>query len=195
MNIVLSYLPLTAAVALGIFILKEIIEAYRRIRADKRKISGYKLILARECERNNAALKGIRQAVSRIKEKEKFPNYNMYLDTTPAGHLRFHASHSESGSFSIIVRPPQLETMGRIMIEMATIDRRLFSSIESAYDAVSELKHLRDSLIDILSDDVDEAIVLGFPQYAEKEMEDIFDRLEGLYKVCTGSPLEKLRLR
>jgi hypothetical protein len=113
-------------------------------------------MLARECERNHAAIRSIRDAALHIKSKVEFPEYSFSVIATPAGHMRFSASHPELGASSHLLRPAQSDLMNRVMLDVAGLDRKLCSKLEAAYDAIVEIRHLRDSLIDYLSTKIDE---------------------------------------
>lgn len=87
--------------------------------------------------------------------------------------------------------------MDKNLLEVATLDKKLYSALQPAYDAVADLEHVRQSLIYFVDpeDEKDKMHLDGFINYALDELEDVFKELASLYKMCTGKDLEKHRLR
>lgn len=202
MTFLTTILPATVIAAVVLFVVKEAMEALRRYKADSRKKDALRRLLARECERNHAVLRSLKEACSWLKEADDEDSpftFRFRVHFTPAGHLRFvrHVGITESeGSF--VLRPAQQELMGRLMVEVAALDAPLFDLLEHAYDAVAEMRHLRDSIIDHLSSDAEdknEIFLLGFADYALGELEDSYKAIANLYRECTGKELENYKLR
>jgi hypothetical protein len=88
--------------------------------------------------------------------------------------------------------------MSKFLLDIATLDKLLFSFMEPAYDELAEVEHVRESLINI--NDKPEQIaardfVMGFAQYAVDVLQDAEKKLGALYVHCTGKPLTQHRLR
>lgn len=201
MHFLTTILPATVIAAIILFVVREVLEAYRRHNADKRKKEALRRLLARECERNHAAINSLKQACSSLKEfgSENHEGYRFRVSHTPSGHLRFERRITdEEVEAHFILRPVQQEIMQRVMVEVAALDVRLFETLEESYDAIAEVRHIRDSLIDYLSDDSDKSediFLLGFCDYAIAELEEAYREVSKLYRECTGEDLKKVKLR
>jgi hypothetical protein len=197
MESLLSILPVTVVAAVTLFALKEIIEGIRRYRGDRRKTKALRMLLARECELNHWTIKSIRHIVETIRdESEDGAEFEFIFPKS--GKVLFRVKHpdSEYKSGSALAATHR-EVMDKNLLEVATLDKKLYSALQPAYDAVAELEHVRQSLIYFVDpeDDKDKMHLDGFTDYALSELQDVFSKLVVLYKECTGEDLETHRLR
>jgi hypothetical protein len=191
-----ALLPITVIVAIGLFVLKELLEWTRRSRADLRKIKAFKTLLMRECELNNWAHRRIADAISNIRSNITSQEIYQYsIKKRDSGKIFFEERHDEHSS-SWPLPPVRIELMSKLMLDVAMLDDALFVALDGAYDASVELNHLRQGLIDFI-DDNDEVHLEGFVDYALSELPDVHAGLESLYKACSGKELtrEATRIR
>lgn len=90
-----------------------------------------------------------------------------------------------------------MEFMNKFMLDVATLDKSLFSMLEDAYASMLELEHIRDGLI-YHTEGADETASVFFDDFVEWALEQIghvFVDLNTLYKTCTEKELELHRLR
>ena len=207
-------LPATVLAAIVIFLAREILELLRRRSSEKRRVQAIKTLLAREIEQNNWAIKSLKNILAAISSTvieeveeeieesdhsvERFEGKaEVVLDKL--GSYRFRLRY-KNGSLLSSVMLPAIRTaeLTKVMLEVATLDRRLFEKLEKAYDATSELAHVRDLLITHVNNDEPETEGwLGpFVHYAEAELATIHAELTELYAACTHKKvLEDHRLR
>ena len=195
-----SLLPITALVAVVIFIAKELIEIVRRWRADARRRAAFRTLLARECELNNWAIRALRHIVNDLKN---LPNIESPLAFTieyaKSGRIYACVDSDAKGEYGKSVVPVIHKTqMERHLLDIATIDNKLLKFVEPALSAAAELEHLRESLLYHGSSDADEdtrAHRSGFSEYAIGELDESYSAISALYQSCTGKSLTDMRLR
>jgi len=196
----LSIIPITALVAIVIFVAKEVIESFRRYGADRRKVQALRTLLARECELNLWTIKLLRGIVLPFSTPDDPSTPKALSVGVTGGGVPYAKISSEDGTYvaQMGVPPVHRELMSKFLLDIATLDKLLFSFTEPAYDELAEVEHVRESLLNI--NDRPEQIparefVLGFSQYAVDVLQKAERRLGALYVHCTGKPLEQHRLR
>jgi hypothetical protein len=192
-----SIIPITAIFAVVIFFTKEILEAVRRYRGEKRKIAAMKILLARECELNLWTIKSIERIVETIREESELGSKFEFI-TPRSGKTLFRVQRKDTDFKSGSNLPEtHAEFMDQYLLDAAMLDKDLYTALQSGYDAIAELEHIRQSLIYFVEpeDDQDEWHLFGFVDYALTTLQDVLDRLAVLYKECTGKNLTKFRLR
>lgn len=196
----LSVLPITAVVAVVVFIIKEVLEYFRRRGADKRKIAALIALLARECELNYWTIKSLRRIVAEISTEESpNPQFRLTIERKSSGRP-YAKVVSEDGKIESHSGIPKVhrELMSKFLLDIATLDKKLFEVMEPAYDALADLEHVRETLVNI-DDEVGliprDDFLSGFAGYAVVELKDAEVALGALYKYCTNKPLTQHRLR
>lgn len=196
----LTLLPITAIVAVIVFLFREMLEHFRRKSSDQRKVKSLTRLLARECELNLWTIKSLRRIVSEVHRDEK-PNLGVTVSVqrTTSGRPFAQISSDDGGLISQIPIPRvHRELMSKFLLDVATLDQALFEVMEPAYDSVGELEHVSESLVNIHDAPEDiglESFLEGFAGYAINELNEIESNLGKLYMHCTGKKLEQHRLR
>jgi hypothetical protein len=143
-----TLLPITVLAAVCLFIIKELVEIFRRIRAKNRKLSAIKKLLAAEIEQNNWVIKSLKKQLNTI--MNNWYTYEFKITTNQeGGTMLFGYIKNDSlnaNSRSKIYKSSNI-TFNRLVLDIATLDPKLFELCESAYDGVAEIKHVSDSLI------------------------------------------------
>lgn len=202
-NSIQSILPATVIVAIFLFFIKEVIEWVRRHQAEKRKIIALSSLLARECELNHWSIKSMRRIIEFIRDESAVNIETKFQFTIlRSGEILFRAMESESDFImGIPLAKTHSEIMGKILLDVATIDKSLYAEIQLAYDAISEMEHIRHSLIyhvepeDELGKQHQKEHLEGFIIYALPILEKTYQKLNFLYKFCTGKELNSHRMR
>jgi hypothetical protein len=89
-------LPLTAVVAVILFIAREIFELTKRHSANQRKLKSIKILITRECEQNLWVLISLHRILSRSREMlELDPVFGLDFIETPSGNKRYQFSYSD----------------------------------------------------------------------------------------------------
>jgi hypothetical protein len=185
-------LPVTAAVAIGVFAVRELLEHGRRKKTKARQIKAVKHILSRECELNFAPLRGL---------KEIFE----YIEADPQNHKKVAVVQRSWGpavefdhSYGFNILPFSRERMSDMFLDVAALDDTLFKALETAYDSVGEVDNARDQLVrieDLVRETRITELVRGLSGYGLARIEEADAALQALYKDCTGKKLERGRLR
>jgi hypothetical protein len=79
------------------------------------------------------------------------------------------------------------------MFDLATLDEKMFSLLETAYDSVIDLDHVRGNLIEYC--EFGQEHLEGFVDFGCNEIREIKKELEAAYFACTGSQLDQGRVR
>jgi hypothetical protein len=199
MNILPSIIPVTVVVAVGLFAAKECIEFVRRYKGESRKKDALRALLARECELNNWTIKSIKHIVETIRdESEDDTRTEFSFLFTKAGKVLFRFKQvNEEFKGGMSLGNVHSDIMNKHLLEVAMYDKELFEVLQPAFDALAELEHVRDSLIYFVEpeDDQDKLHLDGFIQYALREVDVIFCRLDRLYVECTGTKLKAFKIR
>lgn len=190
-------LPVTALVAIAVFIAREVLEWRRRSKAEARKIQAVKMILARECELNFSTIRRLQYIFSHASViDEENSRRKLLIEERPDGHL---ARMFDEDDLEATVPVPEVhrETVAKMLIETAGLERNLFLNVEAAHDALSETEHVRSSLIHIheTEKETGNEMVSGLADYATGELKNAEEALKKLYRFCTGEELTKARLR
>jgi hypothetical protein len=192
----LDFLPTTVMVAIVLFIIKEIVELIRRILADKRKLSAIKKLLAAEIEQNNWVIKSLKSDLNSIVNNWNVYDFQIVKQDTGCWLLQNYKDGSLGGG-SFFYEPSNI-MFNKLLLEIATLDPKLFKLCESAYEGVAEIKHICSSLIKHVTDQDeprDEGFMRAFGEYALEELETSLESISTLYQSCTGTNLSNHRLR
>ena len=199
-----SLLPVTAVVAILVFFAREAFELVKKRRAEARKLSALKLVLARECELN-------KWVISQLRDVFQDLDLNSDDEPDPKDALLFSIVVKEDGEprarilkgtlpVESLYRLPHayMKKMDQFFMEVATIDKELFGYLEAAYDGMVNVQHVRDSIakphdgIKILGE---YAYFWGLGHYGMAELAKAEVSLTALYKNCTGKSEFKARIR
>lgn len=192
-----DYLPATALVAIAIFIAREVLEASRRRNTEKRKIQAMKIVLARECELNLWTIRRFQMIFDHAPGlHQKNSKKSVRVEERPYGYLA--RMRDDDYETSVPVPDVHRDTISKLLMDTASLQEKLFKHVESAHDALSDLEHVRDSLVHIHETERDAGIddmMSGLADYAKRELKDVEDALKDLYRYCTGQELKNPRLR
>ena len=195
-----ALVPITVVAAVLLFILKEAVEAVRRHRGDSRKMHALKALLARECELNLWTIKALRDILINVpKPDDERPQTVVRIERRTNGSTIALISSADGALRSSRSLPKaHLDLMSKYLLDVATLDSKLFQALETAYDSVAELEHIRESLVRIHESEEEAKmpdLIRPFAEYALDEIERTELAIAALYKHCTGKKLEAHRLR
>lgn len=192
-------LPITAVVAILIFLLKEFLEARRRKAVDTRKVQALKTVLARECQLNYYAISQLRNTLTEMRESGVTEDATrISLSKSAAdGYVCMITDPDGHGTGSVLVGI-QRDTFLKYLVEIAGLDQEFYSRCEIALDSLSEADHVYRSLVhgpEKHFPSTPENYYDGLVDYGLSELNDSITALEGLYLFCTGSALQRGKLR
>ncbi|WP_294198906.1 hypothetical protein [uncultured Sphingomonas sp.] len=110
-------------------------------------------------------------------------NASIAFRKTATGKTRLCISRGEGEASSPI---PQISTqvVDKYLFEAASVDATLFGAMEAMAAALNTLAHLRESLIELVSEGGQ--WFDSWAEYALEELEGVDQALASLYRVCTG---------
>lgn len=190
-----GFFSTTVLVAISIFIVREVLEAMRRADVNGRRKLAIKTLLAAEIERNNYAVRTLREIISKVDEglasKEKIE-----IMRDPNGRSRIKIG-IKLGFISWQVPHVHQEVLAKNIMDLALLDKFMFELALKTLDQLSELDHLRGSLIEqvTLRSEGQLEHLGSFSSYANRVLDDTHEKLERLYSLCTGRTLAAVRVR
>lgn len=188
-------LPVTVVAAIILFGVKEGIEASRRRKANARKRQAVRRLIADEIEQNNWAIKRLRDGIYQIERHlvEANSEISIHIDALGERHVRREENSEMASQFPI--GKVYSEVLSANLLVLAEIDEAIFDEAIDANDAIRELDHVRNSMIEYLSKNNDREFLEGFADYANKEIADCEKTLQSFYQNITGQALETHRIR
>ncbi len=191
-----SLLPITVIVAITIFLVKEGLEQWRKHQGVQHQILAIKLMLADEIERNNYTLNTLRRTLIKIKDGNE--KCEVSLGSTSSGSLRIEFKES-ADDFGTSWPVPNISrtVFNKTFVQLASLNIELFNEAKNAYESISEIEHVRNSLIDNIDEKEwhPDGFLVAFSEYGIEELVNAYINLSKLYKACTGNELEKNKLR
>ncbi|MGO4389230.1 hypothetical protein AB4Y85_17015 [Microvirga sp. 2YAF29] len=187
-----SLLPVTVVVAISLFVLKEVLEFIKRRRADRRKGQAFRTLLARECEVNHWAQWRLEVTLREVHgDHEEGIEAEYIAKELPGGDALWRRKDPDGGYSGGGLPDARTDLMSKLMVEIATIDKKLFTPLEDAYDSLITMRHIRASLLMFVTskEEEDQMHFEDFPEYGLSELEGVKEDLDKLYRECTGRPL------
>lgn len=194
-------IPASAILTVSIFLIKEYLESRRKKKTKTNEISALKKIFARECELNWYLSSQIETICRTFKPYETGAQncpYELSILNTPSGKTTYELTGGEDGVEGGGLPKAHATVFEKHMYDVVKHDAEFYEKLEAAYEATLELKHLRDSIIDIQHTgarlNVDN-LMIGFSGYALDEIKYINLAIKDLYKFCTQKRVIVGRLR
>lgn len=190
--------PITAVIALFLFIVKELLDLLKKRAERIRKIEAIKLLLAEELEKNHWAFRTMFKILHEIQVHEESDTVKFYMEISRNGTELFRKKDDYGISGSGIPKF-QTSTYEKLLPSLAELDMSLFEIVRSTYAEIIELAHYREVLIDFLSgsvldeDDI-ESDKAFLSQFAD-EKDDSYHILNEGYKALTNHELKIWKLR
>jgi hypothetical protein len=190
-----NLLPVTVIGAIILFIVKEILEARRRKKANARKRRAVRRLIADEIERNKWTTEKLRDGIQKIKDSIAYPELIVSVRIGANGEKYFRSEMSGELHSEFPFGKVHSEALSGNLLELAMIDESVFEEALSASDATKEVEHIINSMIVQLSDEGHLSHLEGFADYAKAEIADCERTLSNFYKTITGGKLEEHRVR
>ncbi|MBW9352885.1 hypothetical protein FHD02_14965 [Citrobacter sp. EC_71] len=197
-----TLIPASAFVAICLFIVRELLDCYRKSKSKKNEIRALKKIFARECQlawSTSGKIKGLCERFAPYEEKpmHECPLGFSIIKTT-AGKTRWLVTENEKPVSGGELSKPSAAAFTKYLYDISKLDPVFYDKANLAYTAVIELKHFYDSLVD--NEDTSKllelsSVMYGFSGYALGEMEWIEREIKSLYLYCTGEELTEGLLR
>jgi hypothetical protein len=187
-----SFLPVTVISAIILFAVKELLEYIKRKRADDRKRSAIRTMILNECKKNNSIIRILWFAFKNVQNASSEGDFRFNVKKDEAGEYYFEYSNKRSLSASFILLELENSALDKYIIDIATVDKRIFRSALLANDNLQILADTRRSIIGIkhhpqyLSNSIIEGYLIN--------LSNTYDAISRLYLECSGKNLEDPRV-
>ncbi|WP_157209796.1 hypothetical protein [Marinimicrobium agarilyticum] len=197
-----NILPATVIVAILLFIVKEVLEFFKKNRESRRKLFAYKSLISEELEFNLWSYKRLVGIVNDIEaQEEDHPNARYTLLIKESGKEYIHGYDGDELLESSLIPVVHDKCYEKFISGIAELDANLFNLAQSSYEGVRTMAHVRGGLIKgLLAEKNNEPFPhdirkSGFLDYAKRELERTYNPMNKLYKECTGNELQEHRVR
>lgn len=188
--------PITVIAAISLFLIKELVELYRRTMADKRKSSAIKKLLSSEIEKNNWVIKSLRRHLQSVQDRWHESEF-VVVSSYPSGY-RIAERRNDGGSGSAPLFQVSTTVFDKVVFELPVLDEALFKLAENAYESLAEVMHVSNSLVEHINNKDElpaDDLMAEFCEYALEEIDEAYKHLSILYNKCTGEELKSHKLR
>ncbi len=202
MDFMNTYLPLTVLSAIILFVSKEVLEFFRKRNEKKIKLNAIKKLISYELEINNWVLERLFSAINISKDylrtfESPFIHISYTKDNIERIHFKENNEENEGTSFTI--PRVKVDYLEKYLLDIAILDENFFQTAQLTLDSLKELNHIRSNFLDVFEnsnsfvtmDDLCEA----FHEYALLEKDNILEKIDNLYFMCTEKKLKNKKLR
>jgi hypothetical protein len=127
------------------------------------------------------------------KDRYEFPGISLSIRSNPTGTVFLRSEIGSELHSETQIGLVQVQALSTNLLDLANIDEEVFPDSLEASDALKELNHVRDVMIDLVSSD--DGFLEGFVDYAETEITDCESMISTFYKKLTQRTLETHRVR
>lgn len=190
----IDLIPITVISAVSLFVIKEIVEIFRKRKALKRKVSAIKSLLVEEIELNHWVWLQFSALVETIKDSPEGTQYCIL--SSKSGYERFEFLKPDgSGGGKSFPKVSEIYYQ-KVILDIAELDKEFYEKSIEYNKAIADLHHVRGNVYESI-DEINKShhFSQGFISYTEDELPDIYAKMNSLYFYCTGKKLEKHRMR
>jgi len=190
----LGLIPISVFAAIILFICKEVVEFFRRKKANFRKVSAIKILLSEEIQLNYWVWLQMKSLINTVKDKTATSTFNIVLSSS--GAERFEESRADGSSGGQAFPKISENIYQKVILEIAELDANLYSFLKNYHLKISELQHLRNGVYDYVDENGKELMWQdGYVSYSEDQLPLIKECMSSLFLQCSGKKLEKPRIR
>ncbi|MCW7494731.1 hypothetical protein ND861_18880 [Leptospira sp. 2 VSF19] len=189
-----NFLPITATIAITIFVAKEIIEYFKRKKNDKNKLNAIKNFLGQEIHQLSYDIRNSSFILSNyIDTFRNFKNLSYEIVTLKNDKYQFRVADETSEHFSSSTFP----TFSNIWYEktallIAELDFKLFQEIQKFYNDTLDFKHKQELIIETLthnSPTFNEEQIIEYFEMTSEENKEYLDAAYKIYNRVTGEKI------
>jgi hypothetical protein len=188
--------PITAVVAICLFLAREVLEHRRRGQSKQRQIEALKLILGRECVYNHWPLQQLTEIVEFLQAGEQ--NYKkLKITKRPNGPAAF-MEDDDGGGVGYKLADFTTGRMSDMLLQVAELDAKLFRLVEAAYDALADAESVKSQLVNghaLATGEGPDSLVAQLAAYWDGSIVESNAALQALYFHCAGKKLEDGRYK
>jgi len=190
-------IPITAIVALILFIARELLDFSKKMLERKRELSAYKELISGEIKQNYFALKLLNSV---LKVAVKFNNdnvesiqCNVHTDRYGSEYIFIDLGEGPGKrKVSMGLKNFNTEVFDSHLANLAKLDVSLYESVRKTYEEIREWKTIRNDLVCYLANEIQDirSLYLTFNlRMLKQEMRANFKRLEDTYLSLTGTKI------
>ena len=185
----MQLLPTTVVAAILLFVLRELLEILRARRVGNRRRIALRTLLAKECELNDWAIRRLREEIQDAEDSRAAAGVQLSVIVSRDGQSIYRRESLDRGVRQWVIPHVRKAALESNLLEIATLDKQLFTLAEQAYGALSRIEQIRDSFIHRVTYDPDR--LPDFCNPAIGELNAAFTTLSKLQDACA----RKLRAR
>ncbi len=191
-------IPITAFIAIFLFISREILDLIKTKRKKKNTRSSIKLILKYEFERNFWSLKNLFQLWESLRQYESLKEIKLDLQKGIENNYSITVHEKSSQSWFNQALPPfYFDRFEKSILAVSELGSVSFEKIQNAYSALRELENLRNITLNLFAGvewDEHPDISFNFLQTVPEDYDKYYEILNCAYFELSGTKLESHRL-
>lgn len=177
--------PITVVVAVFLFVIKEIVEFFKKRSEKARKISAYKILIAEEMAKNVWTIFILRKAVDRLGDP------SLTVEVLRGSDGTIHVKTSKANDYATGIIPSfHSSIFDKHIVDLAVLDKMFFLRVKETYQKIAEIKVAIDSTLEICADPIynlaSSVVVkdlVGLINTSESQIKET-------YTLCTGHQLD-----
>ncbi|MFH0731066.1 MAG: hypothetical protein V2B19_32580 [Pseudomonadota bacterium] len=197
MNTITNLIPITAIVALVLFIIRELLDLFKKLLERNRELSVYKKLLSEEIKHNHFVLNLLNRV---LKVAVKFNNDNVESIKCEVNTDRYGSEYVSidlgegpgNRRVSMGLKNFSTEVFDSHIVNLARFDGKLYKSIRKTYEEIRMWKTIRNDLVCYLANEIQDirSLYLNFNlRMLKQEMKANFKSLEDTYLLLTGTEI------
>ncbi len=198
MNIIKEFIPVSVVVALFLFIVRELLDFFKKRQEKNREINTYKALISEEIRQNYFALKLLNKVLKVI---VKFNNKNVetihcnvHTDRY-GGEYVFVDLGEGPGKRKVSMRLSTFSTdfFDAHIKDLAKLDEKLYDSVKQTYEEIRVWKTIRNDLVCYLANEIEDvrALYLNFNlRMLQQDMGANFEKLKDTHVLLTGMEIK-----
>ena len=193
-----SAVPITALIAIILFIVREILDLIKSRRKSFRSRKALKMLLAYELELNYWSLKSLFNLMKKLAEYESINDVELLINKGIETNYTVKIEEKRTGEWTGQAVPPfYFDRFEKLLLPVGELGENTYEKIQEAYSCLNELNDYRILVLNLFgSNEWLEFPEMTFDYLSGKstEFEKYYKQLNMAYKSLTGKELTKHRL-
>lgn len=186
-----DYLPITVVCAIAIFLIKEVIEFFKKRAEKRRKIKAYQSLVMDEVKKNAWSVKHLKNILNDLSD----PGFNsVKIKNLSSGSSRIFVD-VDGRVTSSPIWPLHTSVFEKLYIGLAEADETTFTAVSEVYEELAEARHVKDSLVEHIVDPRHLGELQGFVEYAGEVLIRCESAMNKFSINTTGEDLKNHKLR
>ncbi len=193
-----SAIPITALIAISLFIVREILDLIKSKRKSARSKRALKMLLSYELELNFWSLKHFFNLIKNLSEYEALNEITLEIKKGIETNYTVKITEKRTDAFSGQAVPPfHFDRFEKLILSIGELGNASYEKLQKAYSCLNELDDYRIQALNLFGntewmDNPD--LTFSFLSRKSREYEQYYQSLNSAYKALTGNELSKHRL-